>query len=98
MDVIAPMIVMVTLILTVGGVLILRPLSKRLGSYLEAATRQRLNPSPDPEMGRIRDLLGSIDTRLNQIEERQDFAEALISASDPRLPPVPPPARAQERN
>jgi len=98
MDAIAPMIVMCTLILTTGGVLILRPISRRLGSYLDAATQARLKAAPEADMARIHDVLSSIDGRLNQIEERQDFAEALISASDPKLLSIPAPVRAPERN
>jgi hypothetical protein len=98
MDVLAPMIVMCTLIVTTGGVLILRPISKRLGSYLDAATQARLRATPEADMARIHDALSSIDGRLNQIEERQDFAEALISASDPKLLSIPAPVRAPERN
>jgi hypothetical protein len=93
-----PMIVMVTGILTTGGVLILRPLSKRLGSYLDAATQARLRPGPDADLARIHEVLSSIDGRLNQLEERQDFAEALISASDPKMLSVPATLRAPERN
>ncbi|HEY0019840.1 MAG TPA: hypothetical protein VGC13_26305 [Longimicrobium sp.] len=98
MDALAPVIVFCTLILTTGGVLILRPISKRLGSYLDAATQARLKATPEADMARIHDVLSSIDGRLNQIEERQDFAEALISASDPKLLSIPAPVRAPERN
>ncbi|HEU0298729.1 MAG TPA: hypothetical protein VFR37_04725 [Longimicrobium sp.] len=90
--------VMITGILTTGGVLILRPISRRLGSYLDAATQARLRATPEADMARIHDLLSSIDGRLNQIEERQDFAEALISASDPKLLSIPTPVRVPERN
>ena len=45
----APMIVFVTAILTTGGVLVLRPISKRLGSYLDAVTQAKLRfESPLP--------------------------------------------------
>lgn len=98
MEALAPMIVMCTLILTTGGVLVLRPISKRLGSYLDAATQARLKATPEADMARIHEVLSSIDGRLNQIEERQDFAEALISASDPKLLSIPAPVRAPERN
>lgn len=98
MEVLAPMIVLCTLILTTGGVLVLRPISKRLGSYLDAATQARLKATPEADMARIHEVLSSIDGRLNQIEERQDFAEALISASDPKLLSIPAPVRAPERN
>jgi hypothetical protein len=98
MDQLAPMIVMCTLILTAGGVLILRPIAQRLGAFLDASTQNKLRPSPDADLARIHDVLSSIDGRLNQLEERQDFAEALISASDPKMLSVPPSLRAPERN
>lgn len=97
-DAIFPMVVMVTAILTTGAVLILRPISKRLGSYLDAVTQAKLRPSPDADLARIHDVLSSIDGRLNQLEERQDFAEALISASDPKMLSIPATLRAPERN
>ena len=97
-DAIFPMIVMVTAILTTGGVLILRPIAKRLGGFLDAATQAKLRPSPDADLARIAETLSSIDGRLNQLEERQDFAEALISASDPKMLSIPAPLRAPERN
>jgi hypothetical protein len=98
MDEIAPMIVMCTLILTTGGVLVLRPIAKRLGSFLDAVTAAKLRPSPEADLVRIHDVLSSIDGRLNQLEERQDFAEALISASDPKMLTIPATLRAPERN
>jgi hypothetical protein len=98
----APMIVMCTAILTTGGVLIFRPITKRLGSFLEVMTAQKLraaNTAADPnDTARIRALLTSIDGRLNLLEERQDFAEALISAGDTRLLSVQSAQFAQERN
>jgi hypothetical protein len=92
--------VMVTGIVTTGGVLIFRPLSKRLGVLLEAMTQQKLRAAnSDPhDTVRIRELLSSIDSRLTLLEERQDFAEALISAGDTKLLSVQAAQHAQERN
>jgi hypothetical protein len=99
---IGPMVVMVTAILTTGGVLIFRPITKRLGSLLEVMTAQKLRAASTPvdanDTARIRELLTSIDGRLNLLEERQDFAEALISAGDTRLLAVQGPHHAQEHN
>lgn len=92
-DAIAPMVVFVTLILTTGGVLILRPITKRLGALLEVMTQEKLRArNSSPEMGQVRELLQGIDSRLSQLEERQDFAEALISSGEMRreLAPRPP--------
>lgn len=92
--------VLVTAIVTTGGVLILRPISKRLGALLEVMTQQKLRAAnADPQdVTRMRDLLVSIDSRLSLLEERQDFAEALISAGDTKLLAIQAAQQAQERN
>ena len=98
-DDIVAMIVMLAGIFTTGGVLIFRPLAKRLGVFLEVATQQRMRAPSDPnDAVRIRELLTSIDSRLSLLEERQDFAEALISAGDTKLLSVQAAQHAQERN
>lgn len=96
---IAPMVCIVTAILTTGGVLIFRPITKRLGALLEVMTQERLaaRNAPPPELAQlaqVRDLLAGIDSRISHLEERQDFAEALLSTEEaPRALPVrPPPA------
>ncbi|HUP90443.1 MAG TPA: hypothetical protein VM100_13885 [Longimicrobiales bacterium] len=80
----APMIVMVTGIITAGLVLILRPISKRLGVYLEVLAdqhRRELNISPmdRTETARIAQLVENVDARLERIEERQDFTDRLLA-------------------
>jgi len=97
---IAILAVMITAILTTGSVLILRPITKRLGGLLEVMTQHKLKLSnTDPyDMVRIRESLASIDGRLSTIEERQDFAEALISAGDTRMLSIQAAQHAQERN
>lgn len=94
----AQVIVMCTVALTTGAVLILRPIALRLGSFLDAKTAATLKGTSEAELTRIREVLSSIDGRLDQIEERQDFAEALLSAADAKLLSAPAPIRAQERN
>ena len=92
--------VMVTGIVTAGGVLNFRPISKRLGTLLEVMTQQKMRAAhSDPhDTARIRELLTSIDSRLTLLEERQDFAEALISAGDTKLLSVQAAQHAAERN
>ena len=85
MDQLAPMIVFCTAILTTGAVLILRPISHKLGTLLEAMTDRQRRPLSPPELGQIRELLSGIDGRLSVLEERQDFAEALMASGDARL-------------
>ena len=97
----APMIVFTTAILTTGAVLILRPIATRLGRLLEVMAEQRLRPVPPPpqaDMSQIRELLTGIDNRLSLMEERQDFAEALLSAGETRALGVQGVPMPQERN
>ena len=95
---IAMLAVLCTGIVTAGAVLILRPLARRLGALLDVVTQQKLNAAGEPDGVRVRELLTSIDSRLSLLEERQDFAEALISAGDTRLLSVHAAQHAQERN
>ena len=79
----APMVVLLTAILTVGGVLLLRPLTKRLGDLLQImAEERRIKDRPQTkELGQVRDVLEAINSRLALLEERQDFTDQLISAT-----------------
>ena len=77
-EVVAPMIMLIVLFLTVGGVLVLRPIAKHLGAYLEALTRQSLEPGRQEDVHQLREHLETISQRLHLLEERQDFSERLL--------------------
>ena len=88
LDLLAPMLVAIVLILTTGGVILLRPLSKRLGDLLEAMADERKNPVIGDDLSHIRAHLDTMSSRLALLEERQDFQEKLMSTPDPaRLRP-----------
>lgn len=80
-DAIAPMIVAVVLFLTVGGVAVLRPLSKRLADILEIYARDR-ESGLEGEVRRMRDLLETMNARMELMEERQEFTERLLSPGE----------------
>ena len=75
---IAPMVVGVTFILTVGAVLLFRPLTKRLGALLELRMKQATGEIEDPRTEQLERLLESVSARMALMEERQDFADALL--------------------
>ena len=96
------MMVPITGILTAGTVMLLRPITKELGGLLQAMTQERklrVAPAPaaSPDMTQVRDLLVAIDSRLSLMEERQDFAEALLSGAERRVIAAPA-ARAAGQN
>ena len=76
-DVVAPMILGSIAVLTIGGVLVLRPIAKHLGAYLEALTRQHLEPGRQEEVYQLREHMETMSQRIHLLEERQDFSERL---------------------
>ena len=77
MEFLAPMIVVVVFILTTGGVLILRPIARRLGVLLEAMAQERTR-RPSDEVLRLREEVETLRARLQLLEDRQDFTEGMI--------------------
>lgn len=80
-EMIAPMIVAIVLIVTVGGVLVLRPLAKRVSELLDVYAREQRS-GLHGEVGQLRDVLETMNARLQLMEERQDFTERLLA--DPK--------------
>ena len=78
-DFIAPMITAIVLTVTIGGVLVLRPLSHRLAELLEAMARNRQAPMVEDELIRVREAMETLASRMELLEERLDFTERLIS-------------------
>jgi hypothetical protein len=76
---IAPMIVGVTLIVTVGGVMVLRPIAKKLGGLMELYARDKQS-GVEMEVHQLRDVVETMNARLQLMEERQDFTERLLAA------------------
>ena len=82
---IAPMVVSIVFILTVGGVAILRPLAKRVSDLLELYARDR-SSGLESDVHQMKELLETMNARLHLMEERQDFTERLIG-SGALIPP-----------
>ena len=82
---VAPMVLGVVFVLTVGGVIVLRPLAKRLASYLEMLVdeRRRTGPTEQVPDSRVVNALENLDRRLARLEERQDFTDALLRNKEP---------------
>jgi hypothetical protein len=76
---IAPMIVSVVFFLTVGGVLVLRPIAKRMADLMELYARDRQS-GLEGNVGQMRDLVETMNARLQLMEERQDFTERLLAS------------------
>jgi hypothetical protein len=82
-DNIAPMIVGITLILTVGGVMVLRPIANRLGDLVEVIRQSRSDPALAQSLSHLAEVLESTNSRLEALEERQEFTESLLRGGSP---------------
>ncbi len=87
-EIIAPMFATVVLTVTVGGVLVLRPIAKRVGDLMELYVRDR-KEGVESDVHHIRDLLETMNARLQLMEERQDFTERLLTPPSDRPGPGP---------
>ena len=74
---IAPMVISVVLFLTVGGVILLRPLMKRLGALIDVIVLEKRG-APGEENRRLRETVDTMNDRLSLLEERLDFTERLV--------------------
>lgn len=90
-EIIAPVIFAIILTLTVGGVILLKPIANKLGHLLEAMAKERSEPQLDSGISHLRDLLETTNARLSLLEERQEFTEALLNDRSRRRPALPRP-------
>jgi hypothetical protein len=81
---VAPMVVGLTLIVVTGGVLVLRPLARRIGDYLEMLIASRRAEQNLPRDPRMQESLERIEERLRLVEERQDFTDAMLASGGAR--------------
>ena len=77
----APMIVTVTLILMIGAVILLKPLSKQGAALLEQMLKDRREGRTENDLEHLTSSIASISERMRLLEERQSFTESLIEAT-----------------
>jgi hypothetical protein len=67
-----------------AGVLILRPISKKLGILIEAFAKERMGTAPprggldDAQLARITASLERLNSRMDLIDDRLGFMERLV--------------------
>ena len=86
---IGPVVLGVVFFVTSGLVLLLRPISTKLGSYLEVLAEQKRRQLSQQPIGRddtarITALLETIDQRLVHLEDRQEFTDKLLEGGGRR--------------
>lgn len=71
----------ITFFISIAAVLILRPVTKRLGMLIEAVAREKdAARAPARQDERVIALLEGMNRRLDLMEDRIEFTERLVSA------------------
>ena len=79
-------LVPITFILSFAGVLIFRPLTKRLGSVMEANALAKQQVADDKlHHDHVKVLLETQSLRIQQLEQRLEFTESLLEARPSQL-------------
>jgi hypothetical protein len=74
----------ITFFMSVAAVLILRPITKKLGGFIDVMTQERLpTRTADNPDARVVTLLEHMARRLDSMEERLDFTERLVDSPRP---------------
>jgi len=74
-------LVPITLFLTIGGVLVLRPLTKRLGLLMEASAKARSsNAEEQMQIEHMRLMIETQNLKLEQLEQKLSFTESLLES------------------
>jgi hypothetical protein len=78
------MVVGIFFFVTVGAVLLLRPIAKKLGTYLEVLAEERrrqLNEKPidRADTARLTTAIEALESRLALLEQNQDFTNRLLA-------------------
>ena len=80
------MVLGVVFFVMTGAVILLRPITKRLGNYLEVLAEQKREAPPQVEDPRVLVALENIERRMARLEERQAFTDSLLAGRKPDVP------------
>jgi hypothetical protein len=85
------LLITLSVVAGVAGVILLKPVSRHLGEFLEAKAEERraLGGRGLEEMRRLFETLERLEGRMELLEERQDFTERLLKGprtGDPQKP------------
>lgn len=84
----AGMLFSLLVVLVIGAMILLFPLSKRLGQLLEMRLEQQRSGDavPKQELEELRRIVESLQSEMSLLSERQQFMERLLESGDrPRL-------------
>lgn len=77
---IAGMIFSLLTIMMIGGFILLFPITRRLGAYLEQRLDQGKRGADGAELRQLRASLAALQSEVERLAERQEFTDSLLAA------------------
>lgn len=77
---IAGMLFSLLMVLVIGGLILLFPISRRLGKFLELRIDERMewDTLPRETLEELRDIVADLQTEVGRLGDRQRFVERLL--------------------
>lgn len=84
---IAGMLFVLMIIAMVAGVILLLPITLRLGKVLESKLKRDEGHNDEylPDAQQLRNAIRALQAEMEQLSERQAFTESLLGEREPRL-------------
>ncbi|MDX1673570.1 MAG: hypothetical protein R3314_02115 [Longimicrobiales bacterium] len=88
---IAGMLFSLLMVLVIGGLILLFPISRRLGKFLEIRIDERMewNTLPKESLNELVDIVEELQTEVKRLSDRQQFVERLLEPGRPEEPARP---------
>ncbi|HUG40405.1 MAG TPA: hypothetical protein VMM12_07965 [Longimicrobiales bacterium] len=83
-DALAGMIFTLVLVVIIGGIILMYPLTRRLGQLMEQRLAERTGGAAGSEVGELRSAVRSLEAEVERLGERQRFLEGLVESGDRR--------------
>lgn len=74
------MVFILLVLMLIGGFILLLPLTRRLGAYLEQRLEQGKAGATNPEIRQLRAAVGALQAEIERLAERQEFTESLLAS------------------
>jgi hypothetical protein len=77
--IVASMIFTLVVLLMIGGFITLLPITRRLGTLIEAKIREKNVSREEPDLTPLLDAVRSLEAEVRRMNERQEFTESLLA-------------------
>lgn len=83
---IAGMLLSLLVVIAIGGMILLFPLSRRLGALMEQRLMEKRGAAPDPqELAELRKAVRYLQDEVARLSEQQEFTDSLLQGKDRSL-------------